>query len=80
MNNTIEYKDLHYDIVDVDNLRFATVSLLEVLFDDSGEPVTERAEQIDKSITYYFEDSTFYSKTIDQLTNLYYELRGYQNQ
>ena len=79
MKETIEFNGLYYPVVDADNLRFSTVSLLDALYDVDGNPISDRAKEIDESIAYYFEDSTFYSKSINQLTNLFYEIRNYQN-
>ena len=78
MNDTIDFNDFHYALVRVEGLKFATLELLDVLFDEQGEPVSKEAEEIDKSIDYYFDESTFYSKTIPQLINLYYEVRNHQ--
>lgn len=79
MNDTIDFNDFHYALVRVEGFKFATLELLDVLFDEQGEPVSPEAEEIDKSIDYYFEESTFYSKTIQQLLNLYYEVRSHQS-
>lgn len=79
MIETIQFNGLFYDILEVDGLRFSTIGLLDDLFDNYGNPVSKEAESIDKKINYYFDESTFYSNTINQLTNIYYEIRNQQN-
>ncbi|MFN5252150.1 MAG: hypothetical protein ACK5DE_14015 [Bacteroidota bacterium] len=79
MNDTIDFNDFHYALVRVEGLKFATLELIDALFDEHGDPVSIEAEEIDKSIDYYFEESTFYSNTIQQLLNKYYEVRNHQN-
>lgn len=79
MKETIQFNGLFYDIVEANGLRFSTIGLLEDLFDYYGNPVSKEAESIDEKINYYFDESTFYSKTINELTNIYYEVRNQQN-
>lgn len=69
--DTLTYEGEEYKIKWYQGYLFATEELADVLLDNNGDYVSDKAQEIDERIAYYFDTADFDGKSGSELFKAY---------